>query len=109
MPPVMVTGLNTLFPELTTVALPKFVAAPTPLLVPELVAVASPPIPFVTAITDSALVPELVVVAFWFAPSALLRRKGALPELVQLMSLGVVVHMNCAEAGELAKSAMAET
>ena len=25
------------------------------------------------------------------------------------MSLGVVVHMNCAEAGELANSAMAET
>jgi hypothetical protein len=31
------------------------------------------------------------------------------PELVQLMSLAVVAHMNCAAAGELAKSAMAET
>jgi hypothetical protein len=38
-----------------------------------------------------------------------LRKKGAVPELVQLMSLGVVVHMNCVEAGELANSAMAET
>ena len=32
-----------------------------------------------------------------------------MPELVQVWSAAVVVHMNCAEADELAKSAMAET
>jgi hypothetical protein len=52
-------------------------------------------------------VPELVVVAFWFVPVAVLvKGVGALPELVQVSGLLVGgVHINCAEAGELANIA----
>jgi hypothetical protein len=84
----MPTGVSVLVPELVTVALP-----------PPVVCEAKP-----------LAVPELVVVAFWFAPAALLvKGVGAVPELVQVLSVTVVVQMNCAEAGELANSAMAET
>src|ERR1700687_1176073 len=95
-------------PVLVAVALPPaaVVANAPPTFVPELFTVALPP----PVVSDSKAlaVPLLVVVAFWLAPAAVLRKKGAVPELVQLMSLGVVVHMNCALAGELTNSGMAE-
>ena len=54
-------------------------------------------------------VPELVTVSFWFAPAATSVKVSAVPELVQVLSVAVAVQANCAAAGELAKSAMAET
>jgi hypothetical protein len=78
-----------------------------PTFVPELPTTALPPP--VVCDSNALAVPEFVVVAFWFAPAAVLRKKaGAVPELVQVLSLGVVVHTNCADAGELADSASAE-
>ena len=97
------------FPVLVTVALPPpapvCAKMPFAILLPELVAVATPP-PVVCDANPLA-VPELVVVAFWFVPVAVLVKSvGALPELVQVSgSLVGGVHINCAEAGELANIA----
>src|SRR5437763_1588480 len=116
--------MGPLVPELITVALPPASAntAMLPVLVPELVAVALPPalvcattppvsLPVLVAVAlpppsvcevKRLAIPEFVVVAFWFAPPAsLVNAVGAVPELVQLMSLGVVVQTNCDKAGEL--------
>ena len=59
-----------LLPEFITVAVPRAMAraAMSVLLVPELIAVALPP-PVVSDRKPLA-VPELVIVAFWFAPFA---------------------------------------
>jgi hypothetical protein len=78
------------------------------MLMPELLTAALPPP--VVCDSKALAVPEFVVVAFWFAPAAMLRKKaGAVPELVQVLSLGVVVHINCAKAGELTGSTSAES
>ncbi len=102
--PVLLPAL----PELFAVALPPLVvnAVISPLrLMPVLVVVALPP-PSVCDVNPLA-VPELVVVAFWFAPAAsLVKAAAAVPEFVQLMSLGVIVQTNCAEAGEPTKNAI---
>ena len=111
LPPRNVAALTSplSLPVLVAVALPPFVvtASMPPTLAPELFTVALPP----PVVSDSKAlaVPVLLVVAFWFAPTALLRKNGAVPELVQLMSLVVVVHMNCADAGEVADKARIET
>src|SRR5436305_230068 len=108
--PVLVTAalpefasstMGPMVPELSTVALPPARAnAAVQGLLPVLVAVALPP-PSVCEVKRLAI-PEFVVVAFWFAPPAsLVNAVGAVPELVQLMSLGVVVQTNCDKAGEL--------
>jgi len=48
----------------------------------------------------------LVVLAFWLVPLAWFANGlGAVPLLVQVMSLGVVLQANCAAAGEFASSA----
>lgn len=104
LPPSNVTAamLPVLVPELVAVALPPAVVCATtpPVSLPVLVAVALPP-PSVCEVKRLAI-PEFVVVAFWFAPAAsLVNAVGAVPELVQLMSLGVVVQTNCDKAGEL--------
>jgi hypothetical protein len=49
-------------------------------------------------------VPVLVTVSFWLAPAAVSVKKApalpwALLELVQVRSVGVVVQINCADAG----------
>jgi hypothetical protein len=67
--------------------------------------VALPP-PFVTDVKPIA-VPEFVVVAlalaFWPACGVILGKKApAFSELVQVLSVAVVVQANCAAAGELA-------
>jgi hypothetical protein len=97
-----------LLPELITVAVPPAMvrAAMAVLLVPELIAVALPP-PVVSE-TNTLAVPELVVVAFWFVPFAVLTNWDVtVPALLQLTSVAVVVQTNCAEAGERARSANA--
>ncbi|MFY9836380.1 MAG: hypothetical protein WAK55_07890 [Xanthobacteraceae bacterium] len=67
------------------------------------------PPPVVTAANPTA-VPELVVVAFWLVPDAILSSKVvAFPVLVQVLSVAVVVQANCADAGELATSAEKDT
>lgn len=90
--------------ELVTVALPPLMVTatiPFATLLLELVAVAFPP-PVVCDAKPLA-VPVLIVVAFWFVPAALLGKvAGAVPELVQVLSAAVIVHRNCADAGELA-------
>jgi hypothetical protein len=107
LPPATVTALKSpvSLPVLVAVALPPAVVAANapPKFVPELVSAALPP----PVVSDSKAlaVPLLVVVAlafrFWPACGALLRKKvGCVPELVQVLSVGVTVHMNCAEAGE---------
>jgi hypothetical protein len=108
LPPAFVCAMNAppvLLPELVTVALPPaFVCAKKPpVLLPEFVEVALPP-PFVTDVKPTA-VPEFVVVAlalaFWPACGAILGKKApAVPELVQVLSVAVIVQANCAEADE---------
>jgi hypothetical protein len=87
---------------------PWFVVAASPLVAavvlmsvptePELVVVALPVFPVVVVI-DVVTVPELLVVTF------LLRSKlfslAAVPVFVQVTSVAVLVHMNCADAGEI--------
>jgi hypothetical protein len=94
-------------PELVIVALPpEKVSAPRPAppLVPELVAVALPP-PSVNDAKPTA-VPELVVVAFWFVPVALLvRRWSHFRYWCRCCRWGVTVQANCAAAGQFASSA----
>jgi hypothetical protein len=59
-------------------------------------------------IAKTLAVPELVVVAFWFVPFAVLTNWDVVvPALLQATSVAVVVQTNCAEAGERARSANA--
>jgi hypothetical protein len=78
-------------------------------LVPELVALASPPP--VVCVAKPLAVPELVVVALWLVPVALfVKGAAAVVELVQASGLMVgAVHTKSANVGELADKANNES
>jgi hypothetical protein len=107
LPPPNVSTMSPplLLPELVPVALPPATVSTTiePLLLPELVLVALPPA-VVSVVLPAVLVPELIVVAFWLVPVAVLLTPVAVPEWVQVLSVGVVVQTNWADAGEPASS-----
>src|SRR5579862_2957837 len=67
------------------------------LIVPELVALALPPA-LEKLSTDPLTVPELLTVAFWVVVAS--AKVPLVPELVQVWVLPLVLHANCAQAGD---------